>query len=234
MKENFTIWLVEDDPVIAEKLAQALAQWSYRVVRAQHFDALIEEFSAVKPDLVILDLMLPAENGFVVCQNIRLQSAVPILFLSSRTENVDRILAMQVGADDYMTKPVDMTLLAAKVNAILRRAYQLKMQGNKLHFGAAGLDPDRLSLEGPSGTVMLSSTEYLILNSLFRAQGAIVSRDTLMEACWKGDDFIDDNTLAVNMTRIRKKGSEVGLDDLIRTQRGVGYGLIEERDNDLA
>lgn len=230
MEQIFTIWIVEDDPVIANKLSAALAQWSYRVEKAQDFHALEEEFRALAPDLVILDLMLPGENGFVVCEKLRRISEVPILFLSSRTENADRILAMQVGGDDYMTKPVDTLLLSAKVNAMLRRAYRFATQETGMSFGQATLDPGRLSLRGPRGEIGLSATEMRILSALFRMQGGVVSREALMQACWQGDDYIDDNTLAVNMTRIRRKAKDVGLSDFVATKRGAGYLLTEGED----
>ncbi|MDD7592695.1 MAG: response regulator transcription factor [Peptoniphilaceae bacterium] len=227
MDRTFTLWIVEDDPVIAQKLKESLSQWSYRVVLAQRFDALAAEFRAVAPDLVILDLMLPGENGFVVCEHIRRESDVPILFLSSRTENADRILAMQVGGDDYMTKPVDPLVLAAKVGAMLRRCYHLSAPESRLTYGEASLDVGRFALSGPRATVTLSATELRLLTMLFRGRGEVVTREALMQACWQGDDYIDDNTLAVNMTRIRRKANEVGLSEFITTKRGVGYALTE-------
>lgn len=219
------IYIVEDDRVIAQALAAELQKWGYEVRLASDFGVIMEEFEDFKPQLVLMDLMLPSYNGYYWCQKIREVSKVPLIFISSRGENMDMVLAMQYGADDYIVKPINIDLTRVKIQALLRRTYDFVSGMESFEFGGALLRLSDAKLEFEGRSVELTRTELLILESLFKAGGAIVSKNKIMDRCWQSDHFIDDNTLAVNMTRLRKKLLSLGLEDLIKTKRGSGYFL---------
>ncbi len=222
------IFVVEDDPVIAAGLERELTKWHYQVQRAEDFEAIDQECRRFAPHLVLLDLNLPSYDGYYWCQMIRKDSDVPILFLSARDTSMDQVMAMQVGGDDYVTKPIDLPLLLAKVQALLRRAYRYNSASEILAFAGVQLDPTKARLLYQGQASDLTATELLILKQLFQAQGDYVSRESLMEECWLGETYIDDNTLAVNISRLRKKLSDMGLADFIKTKKRVGYALNEE------
>lgn len=231
------IMIVEDDRTIATRLKDELEGWDHQVVIASDLDNVLQEYIDQDPQLVLLDVMLPGKNGYYWCQAIRRVSSVPIIFLTSKNENSDIIMGVQYGADDYLCKPFDMNVVIAKINAVLRRSYEWAGDRLILKFADVILDLSRSCVFREEGaneqaigkatesSVTLSRTELTIANELFRAAGQVVSRETLMESCWQGDDFIDDNTLAVNMTRLRKKLASIGHPDLIHTIKGVGYQL---------
>ena len=183
----------------------------------------IEEFKA---DLVLMDITLPYYNGFYWTQKIRQNSNVPIIFISSHNNSPDMVSAMQFGADDYITKPIDINLTRVKIQAILRRTYEYTMQSDKMTFEGISLDTSRAKLSGEGFEIDLTKTELLILEALFSIKGQIARREDIMNHCWQGDDFIDDNTLAVNIARLRKKLDAVGYKDLIQTKKGIGYYLM--------
>ncbi|PTE69575.1 DNA-binding response regulator [Staphylococcus devriesei] len=217
------VLIVEDDFVIAESLENELSQWNYDVIVAKQFDNILEYFKVHQPQLVLLDINLPTFNGYHWCQEIRKESNVPIIFISSRTDNMDQIMAIQMGGDDFIEKPFNLSLTVAKIQALLRRTYDLAVSHNELTVQDCQLVVDKATLYHNDESVQLSFTELQILQMLFRNEGKYVSRTALIEKCWESENFIDDNTLAVNMTRLRKKLQSIGVKDLIETKKNVGY-----------
>lgn len=217
------VFIVEDDFVIAESLEQELSKWNYEVIVAKQFDNIIDVFNANQPHLVLLDINLPTFNGYHWCQEIRKTSNVPIMFISSRTDNMDQIMAIQMGGDDFIEKPFNLSLTVTKIQALLRRTYDLAVSNNEITVKDCKLVVDEATLYHEGESVQLSFTELQILNMLFRNEGKYVSRTALIEKCWESENFIDDNTLAVNMTRLRKKLQSIGVIDLIETKKNVGY-----------
>ena len=224
------ILLVEDDRIISRQLKLELEKWLYQVELIENFTQVLEEFQASQPDLVLLDIGLPAFNGYHWCREIRQVSQVPIIFISSRQDNMDQVMAIQMGADDYLTKPIDMALAVAKIQALLRRTYDYvnptaahpTYKDLTLDFAAANLIYQDI-------TINLTHTQIQIMEALIQAQGDFVSREALMDHCWEQSNFIDDNTLSVNMSRIRKRFKDQGLIDPIQTKKGLGYALdLEE------
>jgi DNA-binding response OmpR family regulator len=219
----FKIMLVEDDEKIRGIVADSLRKWQYEVVETTDFDAVEEQFRRHEPHLVLLDINLPVYDGYYWCQRIRSVSKVPILFLSSRSQNMDIIMAINMGGDDYVQKPFDLSVLVAKVSALLRRNYtyqdetlQLRHRGLTFHLGNS-------SVQTEDKTAELSRNEFIILQVLMRSIGRIVPRDELMHALWKDEQFVDDNTLTVNVNRLRRKIAELGMEDYIATRKGMGY-----------
>ena len=190
---------------------------------AKQFDNIIDVFHANQPQLVLLDINLPTFNGYHWCQEIRKTSNVPIMFISSRTDNMDQIMAIQMGGDDFIEKPFNLSLTVTKIQALLRRTYDLAVSNNEVIVKNCKLVVDEATLYHEDRSVQLSFTELQILNMLFRNEGKYVSRTALIEKCWESENFIDDNTLAVNMTRLRKKLQSIGVVDLIETKKNVGY-----------
>ena len=204
---TYRIFIVEDDPTIALAMQKHIESWGFDVHCAADFLRVEEEFLEFDPQLVLLDILLPFYNGYHWCQRIRAHSKVPIVFLSSAADNMNQVLAMNLGADDFIAKPFDLTVLSAKITAILRRAYDYTGITPRLSHRGAVLDPDTLALVWQKKTIPL------------------VSRDTLMERLWETDSFVDENTLNVNVARLRKKLEAAGLSDFIVTKKGIGYGL---------
>ncbi|RPA63698.1 DNA-binding response regulator [Aerococcus agrisoli] len=223
------VMLVEDDMVIARELAANLEKWQYQTYIVSDFDQVEADVVREAPHLILMDLNLPAYNGFYWTDRIRRQSKVPIIFISSVSEPMDMIMAMQMGADDYITKPIDMQLTISKIQALLRRTYDFADQSADQQFAFAGvrLQPTQSALTYQGQTIDLTFTELQILISLFRDAGQVVTRHSILDFCWQNDQFIDDNTLAVNMSRIRKKLRSIGLDDLIETKKNMGYRLVD-------
>lgn len=220
------IYIVEDDTMIGEKIKQHLEQWGYRVFLANDFQNIMKEVSNIQPDMILLDINLPYYNGFYWCKEIRKMYKMPIVFISSASDNMNIVMAMDMGGDDFVTKPFDMTVLTAKIGAILRRSYSYTGQMNVVeHNGAVfNVVDDTLTYNG--NKVELSKNEAQIVQLLFENAGSIVTREMIMMQLWDSDNFIDDNTLTVNITRIRKKMREVGLEDFVKTKKGRGY-IIE-------
>lgn len=222
----YRILLVEDDAIISNKIREALSGWGFLVRCAEDLSDVMRTFEDFAPELVILDVALPYYNGYYWCGQIRKVSKAPVLFLSSHTESMDIVMAMQTGGDDYLTKPVDMDVLVAKVQALLRRAYDYEPE-RRLTIRGATLDVGALVLHAEGGTLPLTRNEARILQVLLANKGAVVSREKLMLALWNSDSFIDDNTLTVNVNRLRKSLEEAGLADCIVTHRNRGYGIRE-------
>lgn len=218
-----TIFLVEDDATIAGAVASHLRAWGYDCYVAEDFRNVLEAFQRVQPQLVLLDLMLPFYNGFHWCQEIRRVSQVPILFLSSASDNLNILTAIQMGGDDFLAKPFDLNILAAKVQALLRRAYDFAPPAEILRCGDLRLNVNDGTVERGEQRTALTRNELRILQVLLENRGRIVSRDRLMERLWESDSFVDENTLTVNVNRLRKTLCAVGAEDLIVTKKKMGY-----------
>ena len=223
----YRIFLVEDDEVIAGAVARYLKGWGYTVRCAREFDRVLQEFTDFDPQLVLLDISLPFFNGYHWCQEIRKVSKVPILFLTSAGDSVNTVMAMQLGGDDLLSKPFDLQVLSAKVQAMLRRAYDFGPPQHLLRCGGAVLNVSDGTLTANRQRVELTRNEFRILQMLLERKGQTVSREALMTRLWESDSFVDENTLTVNVGRLRRKLETAGLPDLIRTRKGEGY-LVEE------
>ena len=219
----YKIFIVEDDPGIAEAIARQAAAWGYETRTVENFRAVTSEFAEFRPHIVLLDITLPFFNGFHWCSEIRRLSSVPIIFISSASDNMNIVMAMNMGADDFIAKPFDLNVLTAKVQAMLRRTYEFTVGGSLLERGGAVLSSGDTSLSYAGQQLDLTKNEYRILQVLMQAGGQIVSRDTLMQKLWESDSFVDENTLSVNIARLRKKLESIGLDEFILTKKGLGY-----------
>ena len=222
----YKIFVIEDDAVIAGAVVEYIASWGWEARKAEDLTRVMEEFTAFAPHLVLLDIGLPYRNGYHWCAEIRKLSQVPIVFLSSASDNMNIVMAMNMGGDDFVAKPFDLEVLAAKVQALLRRTYDFGASAPLLEARGAVLDTGDNTLRYEGRTLELSRNEYRILQVLLEQRGKTVSRDTLMRKLWETDSFVDENTLTVNMARLRRKLEGVGLTDFIRTKKGIGY-LIE-------
>ena len=219
------ILLVEDDEVIRQQVKKMLEQWGYEVVLVEDFMEVLSIFVKVEPHLVLMDIGLPLFNGYHWCQEIRKVSKVPIMFLSSRDQAMDIVMAINMGGDDFVTKPFDQNVLLAKIQGLLRRSYEFGKDQSLLEYMGVILNLKAMDLVYQGEAVSLTKNEFQILQVLFERSGNIVSREDLMKELWNSDFFIDDNTLSVNVARLRKKLEAVGLKDFIETKKGVGYGL---------
>lgn len=219
------ILLVEDDEVIRQQVNKILEQWEYEVVLVEDFMEVLSLFVKEEPHLVLMDIGLPLFNGYHWCQEIRKVSKVPIMFLSSRDQAMDIVMAINMGGDDFVTKPFDQNVLLAKIQGLLRRSYEFGKDQSLLEYMGVILNLKAMDLVYQGEVVSLTKNEFQILQVLFERSGNIVSREDLMKELWNSDFFIDDNTLSVNVARLRKKLEAVGLKDFIETKKGVGYGL---------
>lgn len=222
----YKIMIIEDDPTIGDIIAQRLQKWGYHTYRVQDYQDIVGEFTRYCPHLVLLDLNLPYFDGYYWCSRIRQLSHVPIIVISSRDSDSDKIRAIVQGGDDYLEKPFSVDLLIAKVQACLRRAYSYQDQSlNVLQYKVLILDPERLLVVSGSCQVELTPNEAKILAVLIRNQERTVSRAVLIKSLWDDESFVDDNTLTVNVNRLRKKLSEIGCDQYLKTVKGEGYVL---------
>ncbi|SFS34238.1 DNA-binding response regulator, OmpR family, contains REC and winged-helix (wHTH) domain [Halolactibacillus miurensis] len=220
------IMIVEDDPKIAEYLAQMLQKYNYQVVKVTDFEQVLETFQTVDPQLVLLDINLPAFDGFYWCRQIRKTSVCPVIFISARTGDMDQVMALENGGDDYITKPFHPDIVMAKIRSHLRRAYGEYAQNNQertLELTGLILRPERLELLFNQQTVTLTQKEAAILEALMERYPRVKSRGDLLELLWDDETYVDENTLNVNITRARKKLHELGLNNTIETVRGSGY-----------
>ncbi|HFI0136254.1 TPA: response regulator transcription factor [Streptococcus suis] len=220
------ILLVEDDRIISQLVAKNLTNWGYQVQEVQDFQTVLDQISDFQPHLILLDIGLPFFNGYYWCQEIRKTSRVPIMFLSSHDQPMDIVMAINMGADDYVTKPFEMTVLLAKIQGLLRRTYDFVGEQSLLWFEEVFLDLKTMQVSYGQDVEELTRNEFQILRVLFEHGKEVVSREELMRELWNSDIFVDDNTLSVNIARLRKKLAELGLPDLIATKKGVGYGLV--------
>lgn len=219
----YRILIVEDDRSIADAIRTQLSMWDMDARCAVDFHNIPGEVESFDPHLILLDIGLPAFNGYHWCKEIRKSSSVPIVFISSASDNMNIVMAMNMGADDFIAKPFDQSVLVAKIQALLRRAYDFGAVSPTLIHRGASLNTSSSSLTVNDESVELSKNEYRILLMLMQNKGKIVSREKLMDDLWATDSFIDDNTLTVNIGRLRKKLEAAGLDDFIKTKFGVGY-----------
>ena len=222
----YRIFIVEDDMTIARTLSEHLRKWDYEAEYAKDFKNVTERFIEFDPQLVILDIMLPLFNGFHWCQEIRKISKVPIVFLSSASDNMNIVMAMNMGGDDFIEKPFDLNVVTAKVQAVLRRAYAFQGAVEVIECRGIVLKLNDATVNVRGRAKELTKNEFRILRFLMEKAGRIVPRDEIIENLWESDEFIDDNTLTVNVTRLRKKLESLGASDLIRTKKGIGY-IIE-------
>lgn len=219
------ILIVEDDRVIAGQVAKQLSAWGCQTKCVVDFNGVMEEFADFAPDMVLLDISLPFYNGYHWCTQIREISKVPIIFISSTADNMNMVMAMNMGADDFIAKPFDLAVLTAKVQALLRRTYDFAGQAEPgiLEHGGAVLNMGDASLMYQGEKIDLTKNEFRILEILMSNKGKVVSRDDIMIKLWETESFVDENTLTVNVARLRKKLEASGLDDFIRTKKGMGY-----------
>lgn len=219
----YRIMIVEDDEGIANEIKAGLSVWGIEAKCVEDFKNVVSEVVNFKPHLVLLDIMLPFFNGYHWCTEIRKISKLPIIFLSSASDNMNIVMAMNMGADDFIAKPFDMTVLVAKVQAILRRTYDFSASISMIEHKGLMLNTEDGSMTYNGEKIELSKNEYRILLALMENKGKVVSRERLMERLWESDDFVDENTLTVNVNRLRKKLDLAGLKGFIATKHGVGY-----------
>ena len=219
----YRVLIVEDDRGIAESVRDAAATWGFDARCAENFRDVAGEFAAFAPHLVLMDIGLPFFDGYYWCREIRRTSSVPIIFLSSASDNMNIVMAMNMGGDDFIAKPFDLSVLIAKMQALLRRAYDFAPAAPEMEHRGAKLDTGAQALMYGGEKIPLSKNEYRILFSLMEAGGKVVSREKLMEKLWETDSFVDENTLTVNVNRLRKKLDAAGLPGFIATKFGVGY-----------
>ena len=219
----YRILIVEDDMGIASAMKKQIEMWELEVSCVENFRNVLEEFSEFAPQLVLLDISLPFYNGYYWCAEIRKFSKIPIIFISSASDNMNIVMAMNMGGDDFIAKPFDLNVLTAKIQAILRRTYDFGGQMTILQHRGAMLNTSDASLTYNGERIELTKNDYRILRTLMENKGKVVSRDTLMERLWETDSFVDENALTVNIARLRKKLEQVGLMEFIVTKKGMGY-----------
>lgn len=219
----YKILIVEDDLIIAKTVKNHIRSWGFEAECVTDFKDVLATFVSYSPQLVLLDITLPFFNGYHWCSEIRKVSKVPIIFISSASDSMNIVMAMNMGGDDFIAKPFDLNVLTAKVQALLRRTYDFTGQTNLLEHKGSILNISDATLNYHDRKIELSKNENKILQILLENKGKAVSRDTIMTRLWETDSYIDDNTLTVNITRLRKKLQEAGLSDFITTKKGIGY-----------
>jgi DNA-binding response OmpR family regulator len=220
----FKIMLVEDDPKMREIVLENINKWGFEGLALTDFTAVLSKFLEFEPHLLLLDINLPAFDGFYWCDQIRKISQVPIIFISSRDSNMDIIMAMNMGGDDYIQKPFSLEVLMAKINSLLRRTYAYtEPEANALEHNGVILSLKDTYLQYNDQKAELTKNEYRIVYILMKKAGQIVSRDEIMRRLWEDESFVDDNTLTVNINRLRRKLRDIGLNDFIQTRKGQGY-----------
>ena len=222
---KYRILIVEDDPVIAGAVKRQIEAWGCEARTAENFADVTADFRDFAPHLVLMDIGLPLYDGYHWCAEIRKISRVPVIFLSSASDNMNILMALNMGGDDFIAKPFDLDVLTAKVQALLRRTYDFAVQSEYLECGGAVLHPDEAILAVGERKIDLTRNELRILQLLMENRGRFVRREDIMNRLWETDCYVDDNTLTVNMTRLRHKLDAAGLAGFIRTKKGVGYGV---------
>lgn len=219
----YRILIVEDDEVIAGTVRQQMENWGYEARCVEDFKNVMSEFGEFDPQLVLMDISLPFFNGYHWCTQIRQISKVPVIFISSTSDNMNIVMAVNMGGDDFIAKPFDLNVLMAKVQAMLRRTYDFAGQTHLMEHRGAILNTSDATMTYQGQKVELTKNEYKILQILMENKGTAVSRDLIMTRLWETDSFVDDNTLTVNVTRLRRKLEEAGLSGFIVTKKGIGY-----------
>ncbi|MDQ0207301.1 OmpR family two-component system bacitracin resistance response regulator BceR [Alkalicoccobacillus murimartini] len=224
---NMNIFIIEDDAHLLDALREGLSQWSYEVSNPNDFSQVMEDFVEQRPHLVMIDIQLPKFDGFHWCREIRAVSKVPIIFLSSRDHPMDMVMAMNLGADDYVQKPFHMDVLLAKIQAMLRRTYTYEeASSDVIEWNQAIIDLKKGGIYKDGKTIDLTKNEFFILSVLIKSNNEIISRHELMKMLWDDDQFINDNTLTANITRLRQKLLSLNLADGIVTKKGLGYMAV--------
>ena len=221
----YKILIVEDDNTISNQICKYLSGWGYESACVENLENILPEFISFAPQLVLLDIGLPFYNGYYWCGEIRKISQVPVVFVSSASDNMNIVMAMNMGGDDFIVKPFDLEVLLAKVQAILRRTYSFQNQSSVMEHGNVILNLTDMSLLYQGTKLELSKNEFRILQLLYEKAGNTVSRESIMKRLWDNECFVDDNTLTVNMNRLRRKLEEAGIENFILTKKGVGYQL---------
>ena len=217
------IIIVEDDEIIREELQSFLGRYGYEVVVPRELENIVEFILKENSDLVLLDINLPIYDGYYICREIRKKSEVPIIIVTSRDSDMDELMSMNLGADDFVTKPYNTQILLARIAALLKRSNNKTTSNNILNYKNLQLNLSKAKITCENKEAELTKNEVKILSYLMNHQGQIVSRDLLMEYLWSTDYFVDDSTLTVNITRLRKKLEEIGIENVIETRRGLGY-----------
>lgn len=222
----YKILIIEDDQGIAEGIQTRCQSWGFEVQCVKDFKDVLHTFVSFHPHLVLLDITLPFYDGFYWCSEIRKISKTPIIFISSATERMNMLMAMNMGGDDFVCKPFDIDVLLSKIHALLRRTYDFSNENTVLEFHGALIDTDKQVVMYQAQQIALSKNEYLILICLVKNKGKVVSREKLMNALWQTDSFVDENTLSVNVNRLRKKLENAGMAHVIETKFKVGYMIV--------
>ncbi len=220
---EYRILIVEDDRGIAEGITEQMRQWGLEAKAVSDFHNVMGEFAKYQPHLILMDISLPFMSGYHWCSEIRKVSSVPVIFVSSASDNMNIIMAVNMGADDFIAKPFDQNVLTAKVQALLRRTYDFGMSSPVIEHRGAILNTGDNTLTYENARIDLTKNEYRLLLTLMQNKGKIVSREKLMEVLWESGNFVDENTLTVNVGRLRKKLENAGLNEFITTKSGVGY-----------
>ena len=222
----YRILIVEDDATMAKAMKTQIDSWGNQAETVKDFQNVISAFLNFDPHMVLMDIMLPFYNGYHWCSEIRKISNVPVVFISSASDNMNIVMAMNMGGDDFIPKPVDLTVMMAKIQAVLRRTYDMAGKIPVLEHKGAVLNLNDTTLFYDGEKIELTKNEFRILKTLLEQKGKVVSRDTLMTRLWQMDDYVEENTLTVNVTSLRKKLEQAGLCDFIKTKIGSGY-IIE-------
>lgn len=217
--------MVEDDEIIARSIREHLQAWNYDVCCVEDFSNVVAEFVRFDPQLVLMDITLPFFNGYHWCSEIRKISKVPVIFLSSAADNMNIVMAVNMGADGFIPKPFDLEVLTVKIQAMLRRSYDFAGTGSMLEHKGAILNLNETTLTYQEQKIELTKNEFRILEILMENKEKVVSRETLMTKLWESDNYVDENTLSVNVNRLRKKLEALGLEEFILTKKGIGYRL---------
>lgn len=225
---EYRIFIVEDDRTIAGVLENHFSRWGMKAVTVKDFSDVMREFRRCDPHLVLMDITLPFYNGYYWCSQIRKASKVPVVFISSASDNMNIVMAVDMGGDDFVAKPFSLDVLGAKVRALLRRSYDFSVAMDSLECGGVVLNIADATAEVGGERIDLTKNEYRILHVLFENKGRMVSRDTLMQKLWETDSFVDENTLTVNIARLRRKLEEYGVGELIITKKGMGYMVKDD------
>lgn len=221
----YKIFMVEDDEIIARSIREHLQAWNYDVCCVEDFSNVVAEFVRFDPQLVLMDITLPFFNGYHWCSEIQKISKVPVIFLSSAADNMNIVMAVNMGADDFIPKPFDLEVLTVKIQAMLRRSYDFAGTGSMLEHKGAILNLNETTLTYQEQKIELTKNEFRILEILMENKEKVVSRETLMTKLWESDNYVDENTLSVNVNRLRKKLEALGLEEFILTKKGIGYRL---------
>lgn len=225
----FRIMIIEDDRTISKTMGDYLVRWNYSVNCIDDFKNITEQVVKFDPHLILLDIMLPYFNGFYWCEEIRKFSKVPIIFISSASDNMNIVMAMNMGGDDFIAKPFDLDVLNAKIGALIRRTYSFQGQMNYIEHNGVFLNLSDTTLSYKDKKIEMTKNDYKILQLLMESKGKVVTREEIMQRLWESDNFVDDNTLTVNINRLRKKLQELGLSNFIKTKKGIGY-MVESNE----